>query len=517
MKKIISILIISLFFLPLTNISYAKQIKITSKKELEKSERQVSRDEVFNFFWSYFNDKIPSTYEYIEIKFIDIKRGTNIYESLQKLVYLDLIKNIERNIKPNKKLNLYHFFKLSENIFWLNLLEDGDKKKLSTKFTTVKDLENVESILNFKSSDFSFSSWDKNINQKKKIFLDVYKTILESHYDNENIKEEDIIYSAIQWLADWTWDKYTTYFPPSDNKDFIESLNWNYEWIWAYVDMEKPWEVIIVSPIVWWPAEKAWIMWWDIVIWVNWVKIKKDNSLKEVISWIKWPSWTDVELEVKRWEKIINIKVTRAKIIINDIEYKLMTKDAFYLQIKSFWPNVSEEFKKSLENLKGRKSVKKIIIDLRNNPWWYLEQVIDMLSYFVSEWEPTAVVKYKWSSTNYSSKGYDLIDFSKYKIIIIQNSGSASASEIMIWTIKDYYPNSELIWTKTYWKWSVQTIKPYLDGSTLKYTVAKWFTWKTETWIDEVWIEPTIKLELDIEKFKEDGSDNQLNKALMIK
>ena len=347
MKKIISILIISLFFLPLTNISYAKQIKITSKKELEKSERQVSRDEVFNFFWSYFNDKIPSTYEYIEIKFIDIKRGTNIYESLQKLVYLDLIKNIERNIKPNKKLNLYHFFKLSENIFWLNLLEDGDKKKLSTKFTTVKDLENVESILNFKSSDFSFSSWDKNINQKKKIFLDVYKTILESHYDNENIKEEDIIYSAIQWLADWTWDKYTTYFPPSDNKDFIESLNWNYEWIWAYVDMEKPWEVIIVSPIVWWPAEKAWIMWWDIVIWVNWVKIKKDNSLKEVISWIKWPSWTDVELEVKRWEKIINIKVTRAKIIINDIEYKLMTKDAFYLQIKSFWPNVSEEFKKS--------------------------------------------------------------------------------------------------------------------------------------------------------------------------
>ena len=361
------------------------------------------------------------------------------------------------------------------------------------------------------------NSWDKNINQKKKIFLDVYKTILESHYDNENIKEEDIIYSAIQWLADWTWDKYTTYFPPSDNKDFIESLNWNYEWIWAYVDMEKPWEVIIVSPIVWWPAEKAWIMWWDIVIWVNWVKIKKDNSLKEVISWIKWPSWTDVELEVKRWEKIINIKVTRAKIIINDIEYKLMTKDAFYLQIKSFWPNVSEEFKKSLENLKGRKSVKKIIIDLRNNPWWYLEQVIDMLSYFVSEWEPTAVVKYKWSSTNYSSKGYDLIDFSKYKIIIIQNSGSASASEIMIWTIKDYYPNSELIWTKTYWKWSVQTIKPYLDGSTLKYTVAKWFTWKTETWIDEVWIEPTIKLELDIEKFKEDGSDNQLNKALMIK
>ena len=257
-------------------------------------------------------------------------------------------------------------------------------------------------------------------------------------------------------------------------------------------------------------------MWWDIVIWVDWVKVKKNNSLKEVISRIKWPSWTQVELEIKRWWDVFKIKIIRAEIVLNDIEYKLIKKDTFYIQIKNFWSNVSSDFKKSLEYLKNKKSVKKIIIDLRNNSWGYLDQVTDMLSYFVEKWKPIAVVKYKSGSKNYNSKAYKIIDFSKYKIVILQNSWTASASEIMIWTIKDYYPDLILIWTKTYWKWSVQTIKPYSDWSTLKYTIAKWFTWKSKTWIDSVWIEPDLKIEFDVEQYKEDGSDNQLDEALNI-
>lgn len=83
----------------------------------------------------------------------------------------------------------------------------------------------------------------------------------------------------------------------------------------------------------------------------------------------------------------------------------------------------------------------------------------------------------------------------------------------MIWTLKDYYPDIKLVWEKTYWKGSVQTIRNYSDGSSLKYTVAKWFTGKTETWIDTVWISPDIELELDIDKFQ-NGEDNQLEKAL---
>ena len=140
-----------------------------------------------------------------------------------------------------------------------------------------------------------------------------------------------------------------------------------------------------------------------------------------------------------------------------------------------------------------------------------------MLSYFVPKWEKTAIVKYHDSEKNYLSKWYELIDFKKYKIVILQNSWTASASEILIWTLKDYYPNIKLIWENTYWKWSVQVMKNYTDWSLLKYTIAKWFTGWSETWIDWIGIKPTIELEFDLENYKKNWYDNQLDKAIFVK
>ena len=60
-------------------------------------------------------------------------------------------------------------------------------------------------------------------------------------------------------------------------------------------------------------------------------------------------------------------------------------------------------------------------------------------------------------------------------------------------------------------------MKSYSDWSLLKYTIAKWFTWLTETWIDWIWIEPTIELELDIEEYKKNWFDNQLNRAKLVR
>ncbi len=203
----------------------------------------------------------------------------------------------------------------------------------------------------------------------------------------------------------------------------------------------------------------------------------------------------------------------RWKIIIKDVEYKLLKNNTFYIGIKSFWNNVTENFKKSLELLKNNWRIKKVIIDLRNNWWWYLWEVVNILWYFIPAWEPVAVVKYQDDLKKYYSKGIEFIDFSKYKIIVLQNSWTASASEILIWTLKDYFPKLVIIWEKSYWKGSVQSIKSYIDWSSLKFTVAKWFTWKTETWIDWIWITPDIELEFDIEKYKKYEIDNQLEKA----
>jgi carboxyl-terminal processing protease len=79
--------------------------------------------------------------------------------------------------------------------------------------------------------------------------------------------------------------------------------------------------------------------------------------------------------------------------------------------------------------------------------------------------------------------------------------------------MKDYFPQMTIIGEKSFGKGSVQSLKNYYDGSTLKYTTAKWFTGKTKTGIDGVGITPDILLPIDIENLKNNEIDNQLERA----
>lgn len=512
MKKTLLLLIITIFTF-LFNNAEANSIKVVSHEEIQELDREVTRKEVFMFFWDFFTKELPESYKYIDVKFVDLWNDLELRDSLQKLIYLDLIRNSNTKINPSRKINLYTFLKLSENILSWDFINWSKKEDLLKELTTVSDFRLINSILDEKEIEFDFWIDDKTLRSKKLIFSDVYDTILNHHYEKDNLDKEWIIDSAIEWLVDWVDDKYTTYFPPTESKDFYDSLNWEYEWIWSYVDMEEPWMMRIVSPISDSPAEKAWLKWWDLILKVNGIEVTKENSLKEVVSWIKWKAWTIVKLTIKRWEKVFDVDVTRWKIIITDIEYKLLSKNIFYLDIKSFWDSVSDEFKDALNELNKNKKVKKIIIDLRNNGWGYLWEVVNMLWYFVPAWKPVAVVRYPDDSKVYYSKWIELVDFSKYEIVILENSWTASASEILIWTLKDYYPDITIIWEKSFWKGSVQSMKSYVDWSSLKFTVAKWFSWLTETWIDWIWITPDIELEFDLEKYKKFEIDNQLEKA----
>ena len=163
--------------------------------------------------------------------------------------------------------------------------------------------------------------------------------------------------------------------------------------------------------------------------------------------------------------------------------------------------------------------MRKVIFDLRNNPGGYLWKVSTMLSYFVPKWEPTAIVSTGENDINYKSLGFDLIDFSEYELVFLENGGSASASEIMIGTVKDYYPEATIVGEKSFWKGSVQTLKTYYDGSTLKYTSAKWYTGKNRNGIDGIGVIPDIEIPFDDErwkKYKKEDCQQKRHKLLIL-
>ena len=488
------------------NEKIASGIKI----KLLSSEKTITQEKLINDIADEVSGKIPKSYKYIKLNIRGVSSDSKIYSSLQKLVYLDLFPNKIFYFNKNKVLKNTEAEKIRVAIIWKKTTKEVKKVDLSFKKEVIllKTPEKVK--INYRDSS-------KELKKKQKIFQSVYDTLLDSHYDKNNLTEIELLDWAIKWLAKGTGDKFTTYFPPLENKSFMETLDWKFEWIWSYVEMEKPWVLKIISPISGSPSEKAGIKWGDIITEVDWKKITEKVSLQEAISWIKGPKKTPVVLTVLRNKKIINITVIRDTIIIKNVEYKKINYKTFYIKLVNFWKNISWDFDEALVELEKNKWIKKIILDVRNNPGGYLSEVSKMLSHFVPKGKETVVVKYlKWNQ-NYYSTGKTIIDFDKYKIVILQNSGSASASEIFVWTIKDYFPKATVIWEKSYWKGSVQSVKPYSDGSSLKYTIAKWFTGKTQTWIDGVGIPVDIKLEFDFEKFKKTKIDNQLEKAKSLR
>lgn len=520
LKNILIILLVTLNLVLNTSIVKADE---TEKSYLERQnftdsqkQKPLTMKWLFIFYFNALWEWIPDSYKYIDLKFLNIEKDTTIYDALQRWVYLNLINNKPIDLKLNSIATEDFLAKLITNNFDTEVTYTKWKSLTLNNFLNIlTELKNLDNARNNPTSAVNIQpSYEINNSPTFAILNDIYSKLKKTYYNSDKITESSLINWAIKWMVETSWDKHTVYFPPVDSKNFMDQLSWEFDWIWAHVEMDTPWILKIVSPISGSPAEKSWLRAWDQIIKVDDFLINSWVTLELAVSKIKWPSWTDVNLTILRDGINLVIKVTRAKITVKYVDYSRLENWDNYIKVALFSVWIAREFSWAVDEvIKNVSPGNKTIIDLRNNPWWSLDEVSSMLDFFVPKWQNVVNIKYK----NYSSdivaawlSGYSFLD---KKVIILINKWSASASEIMAWTIKDYlWDNVKIIWETSYGKWSVQTIDNYFDWSSFKYTVAKWFTGKTKTWIDWVWIKPDIELKLDEDKFMR-WQDNQLEYA----
>lgn len=208
------------------------------------------------------------------------------------------------------------------------------------------------------------------------------------------------------------------------------------------------------------------------------------------------------------------LTITRAKITLSLIDYEVKQGTPI-IAIHTFGRGVAQKWAETLAAHKGElTAANKIILDLRNNPGGSLQDVAEMLSDFVPAGEPVVVTRSRYEEENIVSAGRTTINFSQKKIVILVDSSTASASEIMAGTIKDYMPsNVTIMGDTTYGKGSVQYLQSFDDGSSFKMTISHRYTGKTKKAIEGVGIVPDVKVILDLQKYRQ-GYDNQLEAAL---
>jgi len=340
-------------------------------------------------------------------------------------------------------------------------------------------------------------------------FFEAWHEIETKFYNFSEKDKEKMLYGAIQGLVDSLDDPYSDFLSPEETSQFKEELTGSYEGIGAEIGIRDN-VLTIISPIKGTPAEAAGLLPGDKILEVNGESTKK-MSLTQAVMKIRGRRGTVVNLKIKRGDQIFTKKITRAKIDIPTLNFSILKNDIAYVQLYNFYEDAPSEFEKVYQKILN-KNIKKIILDLRNNPGGYLSSAVNIGNFFIEKGR--VIVKEdlgKGKIKEIKSEGPGIL--SSLKIVILINKGSASASEILAGALKENYPsNTKLIGERSFGKGTVQEFVPLKGGSSLKLTVAHWLL-PSGKCIEGNGISPDIEV-LEKKEDIEKGKDLQLERAI---
>jgi len=333
---------------------------------------------------------------------------------------------------------------------------------------------------------------------------------VKAKYYKQPVNDADLFYGAIQGLVYSLNDPYSMYLPPAAAVDFMNSLSGEFSGIGAEIGVKKN-QLVVVAPIAGTPAAKAGLRSGDKILAID----KKDTAgmdANTAVEKIRGEAGTTVVLTISRdgWAKAEDVSIVRAKINVPAVSWEEKPGAVAYVRIMQFNDDTTPMFTKAIKQIKN-KGIKKIILDLRNNPGGYLDGAIEV----ASEWIPSGkIVSEKFSDGKMNDQmalGNPRLD--GFKTVVLVNSGSASASEIVAGALQDHL-KATIVGEKTFGKGSVQDYEPFSDGSALKITVAAWYTPNGKS-INEQGITPDVEMKEDWSK-EDVGQDVVIDKALEL-
>tara|TARA_B100000674_G_scaffold57015_1_gene39715 strand:- start:21178 stop:22839 length:1662 start_codon:yes stop_codon:yes gene_type:complete len=322
------------------------------------------------------------------------------------------------------------------------------------------------SFIQVKAQSDSYFETSKNL----EIFTDLYKELDMLYVDD--INSGDLMKTAINEMLS-SLDPYTTYIPESDIEDYRFMTTGQYGGIGAMITKRKNF-VYISEPYEGFPAQKAGLMAGDKLLEIN-GKSAENKTTEEISSILKGQPNTEVSILIERNGKSFVKKFNREKITVKSIPYHgILDYGVGYIKLRSFTRNCANEVKNALLNLKSQQDLKGIILDLRSNGGGLLNESIDIVNLFVDKGEEIVTTKGKikdWTKKYKSTKSP--ID-NKTPLVILINSTSASASEIVSGSIQDL-DRGIVIGRKSFGKGLVQQTRKLPYNSQLKVTVAKYY------------------------------------------
>ena len=334
----------------------------------------------------------------------------------------------------------------------------------------------------------------------------VQKTYQEliANYDGK-LDTQKLIYGANRGLVEAAGDPHTVYMDPDETKEFDKSLSGQIGGgIGAEIGLRnnKP---TIIKPLENSPAQKAGIKAGEAIVKVN-DEASSDWSVEKVVSKIRGEVGTSVKLTLLSGNQTREVSVVRQNIVSPAVESEI-DGEIGILKVNRFGDDTVSLARKYASEF-VEKGVKKVILDLRNNPGGTVGAAQGLLGIWLDN--QIAMTERRGSEIVKTLRTTGTPILGNMKTVVLINGNSASASEITAGALREY-GKATLVGQKSYGKGSVQIVLGLPGGSQMKVTEARWYTPKGKN-IDKTGIEPDVKVDLSSDDVN-NNVDPQMDKA----
>jgi carboxyl-terminal processing protease len=305
-------------------------------------------------------------------------------------------------------------------------------------------------------------------------FRDILSHIERSYVDeiDSEVLVEDAINSMLEKL-----DPHSVYIPKEDLELTKSQLEGQFEGVGIEFNLIKD-TIYVVAPLSGGPSEAAGLKPGDKIVKVDGKTIAGTGlTNRDVFNLLRGPKGSKVELGVKRSteEDLIDYTVVRDKIPQYSVAVNYMVNDEVgYIKVTRFSATTYDEFKKAINELKEQ-GMKKLILDLQDNPGGYMDRAINMADEFISGNKMIVYTDGKRARYDSQARAQRTGVFEEQPVIVLLNEGSASASEIVAGALQDN-DRALIVGRRSFGKGLVQMPIDLNDGSQLRLTISRYYT-----------------------------------------
>lgn len=315
-------------------------------------------------------------------------------------------------------------------------------------------------------------------------FCEAYERVQAEYVDP--LDEEKLADGALRGLFEYgIADPYSAYMPPEVYNQARQDLSGRFEGIGAEMEvrnlddpetacteLSETCALTVVAPIADSPAEAAGLQAGDIVRSVDGEDVA-GSTMQEQVNRVRGPAGTDVTLGIERDEEMLELTITRAEIVLREVQTRVLEGNIGYISLSGFSDKSGDEFRAGLEELLSQ-GVERIVFDLRNNPGGYIDAAQDVTSQFVDSGVIFTQESHGEEVREWHAEPGGVATDPDIEIAVLTNEGSASASEIVAVALQER-DRATIIGQPSFGKDTVQVWAPLENEGGVRITISRWF------------------------------------------